>query len=198
MVKRTGLVTAGLIVAVIAAGAVAVGANLSILNAAEPASLGVLSASAAEMQPTAAGAQGGAPSGEPAAQPAQKYVIERAGVVSVLATVRGIRAADVSARHGWHWRLVQTSQNRLTVTFKSGKKTYVFSAVLRADGTVKARLRQPVTKVVTAPVTNGVVLQPAAGAGGGGASSAQSNGGSDEHEPADGDAGDHEGGEADD
>ncbi len=145
MAARKGLITAGLIVVVVAAGAIAVGANLGILNAAEPASLGVLTASAAELN-TAAPARTGI-----AAPAQQKFIVERAGSVSVVAGGKGIRVADVSAGRGWKWKLVQTAQRKLTVTFKSRKATYVFTAVLRPDGTIKARLQQPVTRVVKRP-----------------------------------------------
>ena len=137
MRHRTALITAGSIAVVIFAAAVAVGANLGILNAADSRPVGSLSASAAvkvvRAHPT---------------QVPQKYVIRKAGTVSVAATRSGLRVVNVTARRGWRWTLRQTANRRLTVTFKSGSRVYKFMTVMRRHGTIVARVDHPVTRIV--------------------------------------------------
>ena len=137
MGHRTALITAGSIALVILAAAVAVGANLGILNAADSRPVGSLSASAAvkvvRAQPT---------------QVPQKYIIRKAGTVSVVATKSGLRLVDVTTRRGWRWTLRQTADRRLTVTFKSGSAVYRFVTVMRRHGRIVARADHPITRVV--------------------------------------------------
>ncbi len=144
MAHRTALVAAGSIAIVIVAAAVAVGANLGILDAADSRPVGQLSATVpakttevADTSPTAA-----------ATPLPQTYLIRKAGAVSVLADHAGLRLSDVSAKHGWKWTLTQTTDSRLTVTFKSGKRAYTFVALLGPHRTIKARVDHPVTKVL--------------------------------------------------
>jgi hypothetical protein len=137
MRHRTALITAGSIAVVIFAAAVAVGANLGILNAADSRPVGSLSASAAVKVVRA----------HPTEVP-QKYVIRKAGTVSVAATKSGLRVVNVTARRGWRWTLQQKANRRLTVTFKSGSRVYKFMTVLRRHGRIVARVDQPVTRIV--------------------------------------------------
>ncbi len=137
MRHRTALITAGSIAVVILAAAVAVGANLGILNAADSRPVGSLSAAAAVKVVRA----------HPADVP-QKYIIRKAGTVSVAATKSRLRVVNVTARRGWRWTLRQTANRRLTVTFKSGSRVYEFVTILWRHGRVVARVDQPVTRIV--------------------------------------------------
>jgi hypothetical protein len=151
MAHRTALITAGSIGIVVFAAAVAIGANLGILSVADSRPVGKLSASAAVQS---AGLQ---IEGVPAATPqtaathadvTQKYIIKKAGTVSVTATKAGLRLADVTARRGWKWALTQSADKRLLVTFRSPSHTYKFRALLGRSHTIVARVDEPVTRVV--------------------------------------------------
>ena len=147
MGHRAALITAGSIALIIFAGAVAVGANLGILNAADSRPFGKLSA-AADVQTTAPEVVRVYASEKTPTEP-QQYVIKGAGTVSVAATKHSLRLADVTARPGWKWTLAQTADPRLTVTFKSSTATYTFVATLDGKGAIVARVDKPVTRVVT-------------------------------------------------
>jgi len=149
MRHRTALITAGSIAVVIFAAAVAVGANLGILNAADSRPVGGLSASAAVK----------AVRERPVPVP-QKYIIRKAGTVSVAATKSGLRLVDVTTRRGWHWTLKQTADRRLSVTFKKGSAVYNFVTVMRRHGRIVSRLDHPVTRIV--PYAAVAVAQSAA------------------------------------
>jgi hypothetical protein len=147
MGHRTALLTAGSIALVVFAGTVAAGANLGILNAADSRPFGTLSA-AGEV----------ATSGpevvrvyvsEPAPAEPQQYVIEKVGTVSVAATTRTLRLAEVTTKPGWRWTLMQTADRKLRVTFESATTTYTFLAALGRDGVTVARVEKPVTRLVT-------------------------------------------------
>jgi hypothetical protein len=140
MGHRTALITAGSVAVVIFAAAIAVGANLGILNAADSRPVGNLSASAAIKAIRE-------PAGAALAAP-QKYVIRRAGTVSVAATKTGLRLVDVTTRRGWRWTLTQTANRRLSVTFKSGSTVYRFTTIAKRHGRVVAWVDHPVTRVV--------------------------------------------------
>jgi hypothetical protein len=144
MAHRTALVAAGSIAIVIFAGAVAVGANLGILNVADSRPIGKLSA-AADV-PASGLKVADASVASPTAAVSQDYVIKNAGTVSVAAGDSGLRLVDVSARPGWKWTLAQTANERLTVTFRSRSLTYKFLAILGRGRTIVARVDQPVTK----------------------------------------------------
>ena len=90
------------------AGAVAVGANLGILNAADSRPFGKLSA-AADVQTTGRRARGGPHVRRRHPAEPQQYVIKKAGTVRVAATKKSLRLADVTTRPGWTWSLSQTA-----------------------------------------------------------------------------------------
>jgi len=148
MVHRNALITAGSIAVVVLAAAIAVGANLGILNVADSRPVGKLSA-VATVQP------GGSNvihkyTGATKAATSQKYIIKKAGTVKVAATKSGLRLVDVSARPHWKWTLAQTGDDKLTVTFRYGSSTYTFLATLGRHGRITARVDHPVTRVVPA------------------------------------------------
>jgi hypothetical protein len=160
MRHRTALITAGSIALVIFAGAVAVGANLGILNAADSRPFGKLSA-AADVQTTGSEVVHVYATENMPAEP-QQYVIRKAGTVSVTATKKSLRLADVTTRPGWTWSLSQTADSKLTVTFKSSTTTYTFLATLHRDGSIAARVDKPVTRVIMTASSGSGVAYPAA------------------------------------
>jgi len=147
MRHRTALITAGSIALVVFAGAVAAGANLGILNAADAGPFGTLSA-AADVQAAAPEVVQVYARETPPAGP-QQYVIDGAGTVSVAATKESLHLTDVSAEPGWRWALAQTGDTKLTVTFKSATDTYIFIATLDPDGALVAKVERPVTRAAT-------------------------------------------------
>lgn len=160
MGHRTALITAGSIALVVFAGAVAVGANLGILNAADSRPFGKLSA-AADVQTATPEVVRVFVSEKSPTEP-QKYVIKRAGTVSVAATKKSLRLADVTAKPGWKWTLAQTTDSKLTVTFKSSTTTYTFLAALDRHGAIVARVDKPVTKLVMTASSGSGAAYPAA------------------------------------
>lgn len=147
MVHRTALITAGSIAAVVFAGAIAVGANLGILNVADSRPVGKLSASVAP--PTIGSKVVRVYAGDKKVTRTQKYIIKKAGTVSVSSSRAGLRLVDVTVKPSWKWTLAQTADRKLTVTFKGHSTTYTFVAVLGRLGAIVARVDQPVTKVVS-------------------------------------------------
>jgi hypothetical protein len=144
MTHRTALITAGSIAAVVFAGAIAMGVNLGILSVADSSPVGKLSA-AAPVQPAAAKeiqVYTGAAS-------SQKYIIRKAGSLEIAAGKGGVRLMSVNARRHWKWSLTQTANKRLTVTFTSHGKVYLFLAKLGRHGAILARVDQPITRIVT-------------------------------------------------
>jgi hypothetical protein len=178
MRHRTALITAGSIALVVFAGAVAVGANLGILNAADSRPFGKLSA-AADVQTTGSEVVH-VYAGEKRQVGPQPYIIKKAGTVSVAATKKSLRLADVTTRPGWTWTLTQTTDSKLTVTFKSSTTTYTFLATLDRDGTIVARVDKPVTRVVMTASSGSGAAYPAAPAAGA-SPSATAPGGDDAH-----------------
>lgn len=150
MAHRTALITAALIAAVVLAGVAAIGVNLGILNAADASKVGQLSATAPQAWAVTSEALAVSSAAEEAETP-QRYVVEKAGTVDVLASQSGLHVVDVNPRRGWTYRLVQTADKRVVVTFKRRATTYTFIAKLAKDGSIRARVDRPVTKVVIVP-----------------------------------------------
>ena len=156
MKHRTALITAASIAAVVFAGAIAVGANLGILTVADSAPVGQLSPA------TVAAAQTTTPPPVPklaavktVGPSTQQYVIKKAGAVKVRFSKTNLRLADVGVNKHWTWTLAQTSDTKLTVTFKHGSDTYTFAAQLSPHGKVTAKVDHPVTKVIPAAPSAG-------------------------------------------
>jgi hypothetical protein len=147
MAHRTALITAGSIAVVVFAAAVAIGANLGILDVADSRPVGKLSASAAAQPAGAQVVEVRAPA-RSAKTVSQKYIIKKAGMVEVAVTKAGVRLVDVTVKRHWTWTLAQSANKRLRVTFRSGSHTYKFLAVLGRHRTIVARVDEPVTKVV--------------------------------------------------
>jgi hypothetical protein len=154
---RTSLITAVAIAGVVVAGAVAVGANIGILNAADDSDIGNLSAAGdlipADTQvvdvyldeptsPTTATTL----STQDAAV-AQEFAVDAAGTVAVVPTPGGLRLGDVVANPGWAWSLAQADSSALSVTFTDGVRTLEFTASIGPDGTITAAVEEPIVAV---------------------------------------------------
>jgi len=156
MKHRTALITAGSIAAVVFAGAIAVGANLGILTVADSRPVGQLSAAtvvqASAPKPTQqyAGAKAPAKTAD-----SQKYIIKKAGNVKVAFSKKTVRLVDVTVKRHWTWKLTQTGDKKLTVTFTHGSDTYTFVAAVGRHGKLTAKVDHPVTKVTPAPPPSG-------------------------------------------
>jgi uncharacterized membrane protein YgcG len=153
MKHRTALITAGSIAAVVFAGAIAVGANLGILTVADSRPVGQLTAATVVQtsvpQPTQQFA-GVKPAGTPKTADGQKYIIKKAGSVKVAFTKKNVRLVDVTAKQHWTWKLTQTGDKKLTVTFAHGTDTYTFVAAVGDHGKLTAKVDHPITKITPA------------------------------------------------
>jgi hypothetical protein len=152
MKHRTALIVAASIAAVVLAAAIAVAVNLGILTAADSSPVGQLTtATVAQQASPVAAYQNEAPSQAATAKPqrqTQKYVIRKAGTVQIAYSDKAVRFVTAGARGGWTWKLSQSGDEKLTVTFAHGSETYTFTAQVGKDGKVTAKVDHPVTKVV--------------------------------------------------
>lgn len=192
MRHRTALITIALTVAVVLAGAAAIGVNLGILTAADASVVGKLPATGSEAW---ASTPALADAGAATADASQRYIVENAGAVVVVTDGRAVRATDVSARRGWKYRLVQTSDAKVVVTFERGKTTYKFVAAVGRDGALVARVDEPVTRVVEKPAATsaGTAAGSSSGVTSSTAQPAAHDDDDDDHEEEE-----HEGGDDDD
>lgn len=193
MRHRTALITAGSIAAVVFAGAIAVGANLGILTAADSKPVGELTtASVAQLSNVQPAQQFTAerPAGAPGERATQEYIIKKAGTVKVAFSKKAVRFVDASAKRHWTWKLAQTGDRKLTVTFRRGSDTYTFVAAVGRHGKLTAKVDHPVTRVVPSS-SGGSTSWAASAAPAPPAATPAAGGESDE-------AGSHGGGEADD
>jgi hypothetical protein len=145
-------------------GAVAIGANVGILNAASSTKVGNVTA-ADLTTPNSQTVDVYLPSttalGATAAAGVQEFSVDAAGSVAIAATASGIRLDSVAPAVGWTWSLSQTGTHQLTVTFTNGVRTLEFVATQNADGTVSAGVNEPVvapaasTNTASSPVGGG-------------------------------------------
>jgi hypothetical protein len=175
MNKRTAFITAAAVTGVMLAGTAAVGANIGILNAADSDNVGELSAAVtvsaeADTSPNSAEPQvidvyldEPLVTADPAAAPlviepavvspesvTQQFDVDDAGTVNVKTTKTGVLLDGVVAADGWSWSSEQPSATELVVTFASADSDYIFYANLALDGTIMARVDEPIVKVVQA------------------------------------------------
>ena len=166
---RTRLITAASIATVVVAGAFAISANLGILNAADNNKVGQLSAAGATPTPgtevvdvyvdspattTApeASAVIATTAGDPAA--AQRFTVDAAGTVAVVANDGTLRLDSVSPTPGWSWSLAQSQPTQLSVTLTNGTRTLQFVAGLAADGSVTANVDEPAALPASTPAAS--------------------------------------------
>jgi len=154
MKHRTALITAGSIAAVVFAGAIAIGTNLGILTVSDSKPVGQLTA-ATMVQPAVPAAPGQETAVVNKPQATQAYLIEKAGTVKVAVGKTSVRLADVTPKAHWTWKLSQSSDKKLTVTFAHGSDTYTFVAAVGGHGKLAARVDHPVTKTVPAAASSG-------------------------------------------
>jgi hypothetical protein len=150
MGHRTALIAAGSIAAVVFAGAIAVGANLGILTFADSSPVGQLTTATVSQVSAAQPVQASATS-KPAAvthRATQEYVIKKAGRVTIAFSKKAVRFVDAAANRHWTWKLAQTGDQKLTVTFSHGSETYTFVAAVGKHGKITAKVDHPVTKVI--------------------------------------------------
>lgn len=151
MKHRTALIVAASIAAVVFAGAIAVGVNLGILTVADSKPVGQLTiatvSAESPTQPVTAYSAAKPTAAKPKRQ-TQKYIIKKAGTVQIAFSKKAVRFVSAGAKRHWTWKLAQTSDRKLTVTFTRGSNTYTFVASVGKSGKVTARVDHPVTKVV--------------------------------------------------
>lgn len=164
--QRTTTITAAAIAGVVLAGTAAIAANIGILTAADDkGQLGAMTA----MEP--------APSTEPqvvdvylddlesttppepvlatldSAPGSQDFLVDDAGLVSIVQTSDGIRLSGVAANPGWTWKLSQESSAVLRVTFTDGRRTLELSAMGGPDGPIAAAVDEII--LTTSPPSGG-------------------------------------------
>ncbi len=153
MKHRTALIVAASIAAVVFAAAIAVAVNLGILTAADSSPVGQLTTATVAQQaasPVAAYSTA-TPAPRADAKPqrqTQKYVIRKAGAVRIAFSDKAVRFVSASAKGHWSWKLAQSGDKKLTVTFTHGSDTYTFAAQVGKSGKVTAKVDHPVTKVL--------------------------------------------------
>ena len=152
MYRRTALITAASIVAVVMTGATAVGANIGILSSADESAIGNLTAvSAVAVESPAAVDPPSAPTVEPSPDDGvtfQEFEADVAGRLGIEFTSTQLRLGSVFPNSGWTWESEQSSDTALEVTFISRETKMEFSATLGPDGTITAKVDQPITRTV--------------------------------------------------
>jgi hypothetical protein len=170
MNRRTALIAVASVAAVVLAAAIAVTVNLGILASADSSPVGRLTTAtiALDAASPAAGSQAGTPAPEATVKPrrqTQEYVVRKAGRVRIAFSDRAVRFVDATAQDGWTWRLSQSGDSKLTVTFERGAKTYAFVARTAAGGKVTAEIDHSVKQTASSggqvwTVTPAPVAQP--------------------------------------
>jgi hypothetical protein len=161
MKHRTGLITAASVVGVLAAGSVAIGANLGILNASGADAVGSLSV--ATTQPNAQVEQvvddtqttSTSTTQTTQVQPNQaEYQVEDAGTVSVTWDQTGITDAATQPAQGWSSTIDALAPEGVVISFTDGTTTYTFTAEPDDQGQLTVDVVQPIVEIVTQPATN--------------------------------------------
>ena len=158
MRHRTALITAGSIAAVVFAGTIAVGVNLGILTFADSSPVGQLTTATVSKVSAAAPAPAYAASKPASAskqRATQKYVIKKAGTVEIAFSKKAVRFVSAGADKHWMWKLAQSGDQKLTVTFTHGADSYTFVASVDAHGKLSAKVDHPVTKVLSTASSGG-------------------------------------------
>ncbi|MGA7272760.1 MAG: hypothetical protein WB239_16935 [Acidimicrobiia bacterium] len=169
MKHRTGLITAASVVGVLAAGSVAIGANLGILNASGSDAVGALSVAttqpAAQIEqvddsPTTSSTQ---TTQTTQAQPNQsQYQVEDAGTVSVTWDQTGVIDAATQPAQGWSSTIDALAPDGVAISFTDGTTTYTFTAEPDDQGQLRVDVVEPIVQIVTEPATNSPSVAPPA------------------------------------
>jgi hypothetical protein len=167
---RTKFVTIASIVAVVMSGAVAVGANIGIMNAGSDTPVGSLSAAGDLTVPntqvvdvfldttsTAAPVVSTtvAPIITSPAATVQQFAVDEAGTVGVSQSAQGLLLDGVVANPGWTWSMLQPNAESLTVVLTNGTRTLQFVASVAADGTIAAEVNEPIAAAPQATSNGG-------------------------------------------
>jgi hypothetical protein len=149
---RNRLVTIASLVAVGITGAIAVSANVGILNAAGNSTVGQVATASDLLPPNTqvVDVYLDSTTTAPAQTPVgQMFAVDTAGTVTVTGTPTSIRLDGVTPAAGWTWSMVQPGANQMTITFTNGSRTLEFTAVAGPDGVVTASVNEPI--VTAAP-----------------------------------------------
>jgi hypothetical protein len=150
--RRTKVVTAVGILAVIVAGAFAVSANLGILSASSEPKVGALAA-AGDLLPTTDATRSPASSTPPRSAPTetQRYLVDAAGAIAIHDDP--ITIDHVELNPGWSWRRDASDGHDVVVELTDGTRTLRFTATRAGDGTVAATLDEMSRGTAPATVT---------------------------------------------
>lgn len=174
MKHRTGLITAASVAGVLAAGSVAIGANLGILNASGSDAVGSLSV--ATTQPTAqvelvddtanSSTSSTQTTQTTTAQPDQsQYQVEDAGMVTITWDRTGIIDAATQPAQGWSSTIDALSPDEVAISFTDGTTTYTFTAEPDDQGQLRVDVVQPIVEIVTQPADSSSSVAPPATTG---------------------------------
>jgi len=165
MERKSYFISAAAITGVVLAGTTAVAANIGILNAADDDNVGNLTAAVATVPATVEPQiidvyiEEAVPQatfstrtpGEDSDSTSQEFKVDEAGTVTIKRTPDGILLDGATVNDGWDWTSNQSSATDLVVTFTSGDSEFVFYAGLADDGSIAARVDEPIVNVVQAP-----------------------------------------------
>jgi hypothetical protein len=157
---RTRLVTILAMATVGIAGAVAIGANIGILDAAGASTTGNLSAANDLVPPSTQVVDvyldsASTSSTTPTTGGVQEFAVDVAGSVSVSTSDQGLRLEAVNPSTGWTWSLAQPGPDQLTVTFTDGVRTLEFVATATSEGNIGASVNEPIVQPSPAPTVGG-------------------------------------------
>ena len=79
----------------------------------------------------------------------QEYVVRKAGKVRIAFSDKAVRFVDATSHDGWTWKLSQSGDRKLTVTFARGSDIYAFVARVGAAGKVTAEIDHAVKQVAS-------------------------------------------------
>lgn len=154
MNHRTALIAVASVAAVGLAAAIAVALNLGILTAADSSPVGRLTTVtvARDAASPAAGSNTGTPAPAATLKPrrqTQEYVVRKAGKVRIAFSDKAVRFVGATSHDGWTWKLSQSGDRKLTVTFAQGSDIYAFVARVGAAGKVTAEIDHAVKQVAS-------------------------------------------------
>lgn len=141
MAHRKAVVAAASVAAVLLAGAVAVGANVGILDSGD-GGLGELSAASAGTFSAGSSADGAAaPAETSSSESHQTFEVDRAGSVTLDADGQVLSVASVQPSDGWTWTTDRRSDTELSVELTSGTDSLTLHASF--DGRdIRARVEE--------------------------------------------------------
>jgi len=156
---RNRLITIASVAAIGMAGAVAIGANVGILNAADSNKVGTVASAGDLLNPTPQTVDVYLPSTPStvagAVAGSQEFAVDAAGTATVSVDALGLHLLKVTPTFGWTWTSAQSAPTELSVTFTNGTRRLVFTAVEGADGSIAANVNEPIISQSTAAPSSG-------------------------------------------